>query len=59
MTEALVHAKNFRWGFGDTTVVEDSSLDVHMGESSGVLDFHQWGNSTTLRALLGSINPPL
>ena len=31
MTESLVHIENFRMMFGDTTVINDLSFDVHAG----------------------------
>ena len=55
--EPLVHIKNFRMDFGQTTVVEDLSFDVHRGETFGFLGSNGSGKTTTLRALLGIYRP--
>jgi ABC-2 type transport system ATP-binding protein len=55
--EPLVHIKNFRMNFGDTTVIRDLSFDVHAGETFGFLGSNGSGKTTTLRALLGIYQP--
>ncbi|MDQ0144752.1 ABC transporter ATP-binding protein [Pseudarthrobacter niigatensis] len=55
--EPLVHIKNFRMDFGDTTVIRDLSFDVHAGETFGFLGSNGSGKTTTLRALLGIYQP--
>ncbi len=55
--EPLVHIKDFRMDFGDTTVVQDLSFDVHAGETFGFLGSNGSGKTTTLRALLGIYQP--
>ncbi|MEF3120118.1 ATP-binding cassette domain-containing protein [Kocuria flava] len=57
MSEPLVHIEGFRMVFGDTTVVEDLSFDVHAGETFGFLGSNGSGKTTTLRALLGIYQP--
>ena len=57
MSEPLVHIKDFRMDFGDTTVIEDLSFDVHAGETFGFLGSNGSGKTTTLRALLGIYQP--
>ncbi len=55
--EAIVSVKNFRMDFGDTTVIEDLSFDVHRGEVFGFLGSNGSGKTTTIRALLGIYQP--
>ena len=55
--EPLVHIKDFRMDFGDTTVIRDLSFDVHAGETFGFLGRNGSGKTTTLRALLGIYQP--
>jgi ABC-2 type transport system ATP-binding protein len=55
--EPLVHIKNFRMDFGDTTVIRDLSFDVRAGETFGFLGSNGSGKTTTLRALLGIYQP--
>ena len=55
--EPLVHIKNFRMDFGETTVVKDLSFDVRAGETFGFLGSNGSGKTTTLRALLGIYKP--
>ncbi|MFC9350529.1 ABC transporter ATP-binding protein [Arthrobacter sp. NPDC057013] len=55
--EPLVHIKNFRMDFGETTVVKDLSFDVRAGETFGFLGSNGSGKTTTLRALLGIYQP--
>lgn len=55
--EPLVHIKDFRMDFGDTTVIRDLSFDVHAGETFGFLGSNGSGKTTTLRALLGIYRP--
>jgi ABC-2 type transport system ATP-binding protein len=55
--EPLVHIKNFRMDFGDTTVIKDLSFDVRSGETFGFLGSNGSGKTTTLRALLGIYQP--
>ncbi|MHC6592747.1 ABC transporter ATP-binding protein [Arthrobacter sp. C152] len=55
--EPLVHIKDFRMDFGDTTVIRDLSFDVHAGETFGFLGSNGSGKTTTLRALLGIYQP--
>jgi len=56
-TEPLVHIKDFRMDFGDTTVIKDLSFDVRAGETFGFLGSNGSGKTTTLRALLGIYQP--
>lgn len=53
----LVHIKDFRMDFGDTTVIKDLSFDVRAGETFGFLGSNGSGKTTTLRALLGIYQP--
>ena len=53
MSQPLVHIDDFRMAFGNTTVIEDLSFDVHAGETFGFLVSNGSGKTTTLRALLG------
>jgi ABC-2 type transport system ATP-binding protein len=55
--EPLVHIKDFRMDFGDTTVIRDLSFDVRAGETFGFLGSNGSGKTTTLRALLGIYQP--
>jgi ABC-2 type transport system ATP-binding protein len=55
--EPLVHIKDFRMDFGDTTVIRDLSFDVKAGETFGFLGSNGSGKTTTLRALLGIYQP--
>jgi len=55
--EPLVHIRDFRMDFGDTTVIRDLSFDVHAGETFGFLGSNGSGKTTTLRALLGIYRP--
>ena len=55
--EPLVHIKDFRMDFGDTTVIKDLSFDVRFGETFGFLGSNGSGKTTTLRALLGIYQP--
>ncbi|WP_455834085.1 ABC transporter ATP-binding protein [Pseudarthrobacter siccitolerans] len=55
--EPLVHIKDFRMDFGDTTVIKDLSFDVRVGETFGFLGSNGSGKTTTLRALLGIYQP--
>jgi ABC-2 type transport system ATP-binding protein len=55
--EPLVHIKDFRMDFGDTTVVKNLSFDVRAGETFGFLGSNGSGKTTTLRALLGIYQP--
>ena len=55
--EPLVHIKDFRMDFGDTTVIKDLSFDVRAGETFGFLGSNGSGKTTTLRALLGIYQP--
>src|SRR6478609_55722 len=55
--EPLVHIKDFRMDFGDTTVIKDLSFDVRAGETFGFLGSNGSGKTTTLRALLGIYKP--
>ncbi|MFI7744633.1 ABC transporter ATP-binding protein [Kocuria rhizosphaericola] len=57
MNEPLVHINDFQMAFGDTTVIEDLSFDVHAGETFGFLGSNGSGKTTTLRALLGIYQP--
>jgi ABC-2 type transport system ATP-binding protein len=55
--EPLVHIKDFKMDFGDTTVIRDLSFDVRAGETFGFLGSNGSGKTTTLRALLGIYQP--
>ncbi|MEO3939770.1 ATP-binding cassette domain-containing protein [Paenarthrobacter nicotinovorans] len=55
--EPLVHIKDFRMDFGETTVIRDLSFDVRAGETFGFLGSNGSGKTTTLRALLGIYQP--
>ena len=55
--EPLVHIKDLRMDFGDTTVIKDLSFDVRAGETFGFLGSNGSGKTTTLRALLGIYQP--
>jgi ABC-2 type transport system ATP-binding protein len=55
--EPLVHIRNFRMDFGDTTVIRDLSFDVGAVETFGFLGSNGSGKTTTLRALLGIYRP--
>ncbi|MDR6987436.1 ABC-2 type transport system ATP-binding protein [Paenarthrobacter nitroguajacolicus] len=55
--EPLVHIKDFRMDFGESTVIKDLSFDVHAGETFGFLGSNGSGKTTTLRALLGIYQP--
>ncbi|MFC4904150.1 ABC transporter ATP-binding protein [Kocuria oceani] len=57
MSEPLVHIDDFRMTFGNTTVINDLSFDVHAGETFGFLGSNGSGKTTTLRALLGIYQP--
>ncbi|MBG0738079.1 ATP-binding cassette domain-containing protein [Paeniglutamicibacter antarcticus] len=53
----LVHIEDFRMDFGDQTVIQDLSFDVHEGETFGLLGSNGSGKTTTIRALLGIYRP--
>jgi len=53
----VVSIKHFRMDFGNKTVIEDLSFDVHKGEVFGFLGSNGSGKTTTIRALLGIYQP--
>ena len=55
--EPLVHIRNFRMDFGNTTVIRDLSFDINRGETFGFLGSNGSGKTTTIRALLGIYQP--
>jgi ABC-2 type transport system ATP-binding protein len=52
-----IDIRNFQMRFGDKTVIEDLSFNVHHGETFGFLGSNGSGKTTTLRALLGIYEP--
>lgn len=53
VSEALGHIQDFRTAFGDTTVIEDLSVDVQAGETFGFLGSNGSGKTLTRRSLRG------
>lgn len=56
-TAPLVTIRDFQMRFGEKTVIENLSFEVHSGEVFGFLGSNGSGKTTTIRALLG-IYPP-
>jgi ABC-2 type transport system ATP-binding protein len=52
-----IAVKDFRMTFGDTTVIDNLSFEVHPGETFGLLGSNGCGKTTTIRALLGIYTP--
>ena len=53
----IVTVSDFTMQFGATRAVDSLSLDVHRGETFGLLGSNGSGKTTTLRALLGIYVP--
>jgi len=54
---ALVEVRGYRQAFGGRTVIDRLEFDVARGETFGLLGSNGSGKTTTLRALLGLIEP--
>ncbi|MFJ3391264.1 ABC transporter ATP-binding protein [Leifsonia aquatica] len=52
-----VDVSSFRMVFGDRVVIDDLSFSVESGETFGLLGSNGSGKTTTLRALLGMLQP--
>lgn len=57
MGTPVVEVRHYTMRFGDRTIVDDLSFDVHRGETFGLLGANGCGKTTTLRALLGIYTP--
>ena len=57
--ENMIQVRNFRMKFGDTVVINDLSFDAKRGETFGLLGSNGSGKTTTIRALLGMIQPSM
>ncbi len=57
MKQPLVEVRDFSMQFGDTAVIDNLSFSVGRGETFGLLGSNGSGKTTTLRALLGMIQP--
>ncbi|MBL7162230.1 MAG: ATP-binding cassette domain-containing protein, partial [Anaerolineales bacterium] len=55
--ENLIKAKNLTKTFGDTTAVDDLSLQVRAGEIYGLVGPDGAGKTTTMRLLCGVLTP--
>ena len=55
--EKAIEIKNFRKSFGDNVVINDLSFDVNPGEVFAFLGANGSGKTTTIRALLGILQP--
>ena len=55
--EKLIQAKNLTKTFGDTTAVDDLSLQVRAGEIYGLVGPDGAGKTTTMRLLCGALTP--
>lgn len=56
-TTPVIEVRDFTMRFGDATVVDKLSFDVHPGETFGLLGANGSGKTTTVRALLGIYTP--
>lgn len=57
MTKPIISIENFSMKFGNTTVIDNLSLEVKRGETFGLLGSNGSGKTTTIRALLGIYQP--
>jgi len=57
MPESIITVKNFSKRFGDNEVVSDLSFNVHDGEVFALLGANGSGKTTTIRCLLGILDP--
>lgn len=57
MKKPIIEIRDFTMRFGNTTVIDKLSFDVKRGETFGLLGSNGSGKTTTLRALLGIIQP--
>ena len=57
MSENIIEIENFSMRFGQTTVIDDLSFSVKRGETFGLLGSNGSGKTTTIRALLGIMQP--
>jgi ABC-2 type transport system ATP-binding protein len=57
MTEPTITAKNLTKRFGDFTAVDGINLEVHRGEIFGLLGPNGSGKTTSIRMILGLLNP--
>lgn len=55
--ETLIHAQNITKTFGETTAVDDLSLQVRAGEIYGLVGPDGAGKTTTMRLLCGAMLP--
>jgi ABC-type multidrug transport system ATPase subunit len=57
MTVPAISIRNFSKSFDDNRVVEDLSFEVNKGETFAFLGANGSGKTTTIRCLLGILNP--
>jgi len=57
MPESIITVKNFSKRFSDNEVVSDLSFNVHDGEVFALLGANGSGKTTTIRCLLGILDP--
>ncbi len=57
MSEVLIEARGLKKRYGKTTAVDGIDLTVHRGEIFGLLGPNGSGKSTTIKLLLGLLNP--
>src|ERR1041385_4453678 len=57
MSEAVIQVKNLTRRFGDFVAVDHINFDVHQGEIVGYLGPNGSGKTTTIRMLLGLLEP--
>src|SRR5512139_3090153 len=57
MPETVILAQNLTKRFGDFTAVDHLSFEVHAGEVVGYLGPNGSGKTTTIRMLLGLLQP--
>jgi branched-chain amino acid transport system ATP-binding protein len=57
MTDPLLSLRDVEAGYGETTVLDGVSLDVHEGETVALIGRNGVGKTTTLRSILGAVTP--